>query len=50
MGLSDAIRPMGPWVEDWIWPSRVMALSVLPLGLGGSDESKERNFLRMEMI
>ena len=40
MGLSDAIRPAGPWAGDWIWLSSVIALSVLRLGLGVSDESE----------
>ena len=47
MGLSGAIRPAGPWVEDWIWASPAIALSVFWLGLGVSEE---RNFLRMEMV
>ena len=40
MGLSGAIRPAGPWVRDWIWASPAIALSVLRLGLGMSDESE----------
>ena len=40
MGLSDAIRPAGPWARDWIWASSAIALSVLRLGLGVSDESE----------
>ena len=30
----------GPWIRDWIWASVVVALSVLSLGLGVSDESE----------
>ena len=40
MGLSGVIRPMGPWVEDWSWASPAIALFVLQLGLGVSDESE----------
>ena len=40
IGLSDAIRPVGPWVGDWIWASLGIALSVLRLGLGMNDESE----------
>ena len=40
MGLSDAIRSTGPWAGDWIWASSAIALSILRLGLGVSDESE----------
>ena len=40
MGLSSVIRLMGPWVEDWIWASSAIALSILWLELGVSDESE----------
>ena len=40
MGLSGAIRPTRPWVEDWIWASPTIALSVLWLRLGVSDKSE----------
>ena len=37
-GFERPIRPTGPWVEDWIWASPTIALSVLRLGLGVSGE------------
>ena len=40
MGLRDAIIPAGPWARDWIGASSAIALSVLRLGLGVSDESE----------
>ena len=40
MGLSGVIRLAELWVRDWIWASSAIALSVLRLGLGVSDESE----------
>ena len=40
MGFRGMIRPAEPWVGDWIWASPAIALSVLWLGLGVSDESE----------
>ena len=37
-GFERPIRPTGPWVEDWIWASPTIALSVLRLGFGVSGE------------
>ena len=39
-GFERPIRPTGPWVGDWIWASSAIALSILRLGLGMSDESE----------
>ena len=37
---TGVIKPAEPWVGDWIWASPAIALSVLRLGLGVSDESE----------